>query len=75
MLKGLPRTASWQDVKDFFKDEKLEVLFTDVSRDGSGVVEFARADDLEFALKNMDGRRLHSHLVSLQRELEVARSH
>eukprot|EP00730_Choanoeca_flexa_P002763 TRINITY_DN11165_c0_g1_i6.p1 TRINITY_DN11165_c0_g1~~TRINITY_DN11165_c0_g1_i6.p1 ORF type:complete len:210 (+),score=57.52 TRINITY_DN11165_c0_g1_i6:510-1139(+) len=62
VLKGLPRTASWQDVKDFFKAERLDVLFTDVNRDGTGVVEFGREDDLEFAIKEMDGRRFDSHL-------------
>jgi RNA recognition motif-containing protein len=62
-LKNLPRTASWQDVKDFFKDERLDVLFTDVSRDGTGSVEFGREEDLNFALDKMNGRQLKSHLV------------
>ncbi|EDQ92575.1 uncharacterized protein MONBRDRAFT_13665 [Monosiga brevicollis MX1] len=65
LIKGLPRTASWQDVKDFFKDERLDVVFTDVNRDGVGMAEFGNQEDMNFALDKMNGRKLNSHLVRI----------
>ena len=36
---GLPKTASWQDLKDHFK-KSCDVSRTDVDRTGQGLVEF-----------------------------------
>ncbi len=64
LVTGLPASCSWQDLKDFCRDAGT-VLFTDVARDGSGVVEFEKEDDMLWALKNFDGKRLKTHTVSV----------
>ena len=41
-----------------------EVCFADVARDGTGVVEFARLEDMEYAVKKLDDTKFKSHKVS-----------
>eukprot|EP00051_Salpingoeca_urceolata_P020473 m.307321 g.307321 ORF g.307321 m.307321 type:complete len:334 (-) comp19628_c1_seq4:25-1026(-) len=59
-ITGLPRGSSWQDVKDFCR-EAGDVLFTDIEGEGRGVVEFAREDDMKWALRHLDGKEFRSH--------------
>lgn len=40
-----------------------EVCYADVFKDGTGVVEFAKKDDMLYALKKMDESRFRSHEV------------
>ena len=61
-VSGLPSTGSWQDLKDHMR-EAGDVTFTDVFRDGTGVVEFSRRSDMEFALRNLDDTKFRSHEV------------
>lgn len=65
-VSGLPPTGSWQDLKDHMR-EAGDVLFTDVFKDGTGVVEYSRYEDMKYALKNMDDSKFRSHEVSIQR--------
>ncbi|KAI6177927.1 Peptidase S1 domain-containing protein [Aphelenchoides fujianensis] len=51
-ISGLPTSGSWQDLKDHFR-EFGDVLFADVTRNGDGVVEFAKEDDAKYAIKKM----------------------
>jgi len=44
IISGLPPSASWQDLKDFFR-QAGDVIFTDVDRHGGGIVEFANKSD------------------------------
>jgi len=60
MVSGLPPTGSWQDIKDHMR-EAGDVVYADVFRDGMGVVEFSRKDDMEWALKNLDDSKFKSH--------------
>jgi len=60
MVSGLPPTGSWQDIKDHMR-EAGDVVYADVFRDGMGVVEFSRKDDMEWALKNLDDTKFKSH--------------
>ena len=56
IVKGLPHTASWQDLKDHFRTA-APPLFTDVirERDGAtGVVEFETAEDMDRAIDRLD---------------------
>lgn len=53
IVSGLPKSASWQDLKDHFK-RHCDVMRTDVDRQGRGCVEFRTARDLE------DGLKLHN---------------
>lgn len=65
-VTGLPPTGSWQDLKDHMR-EAGEVLFTDVFKDGTGVVEYKTRDGMKYAIKHMDDSKFKSHEV---RELD-----
>ena len=40
------------------------MCFADVQRDGEGVVEFLRREDMEYALRRLDRTEFRSHQVS-----------
>lgn len=63
-VPGLPPSGSWQDLKDHMR-EAGDVCFADVQRDGEGVVEFLRREDMEYALRRLDGTEFRSHQVSV----------
>ncbi|TRY87560.1 hypothetical protein DNTS_025178 [Danionella cerebrum] len=58
--KRLPPTGSWQDLKDHMR-EAGDVCFADVQKDGEGVVEFLRREDMEYALRRLNGTEFRSH--------------
>lgn len=62
-LIGLPPSGSWQDLKDHMR-EAGDVCFADVYKDGTGVVEFLRYEDMKYAIKKLDDSRFRSHEVS-----------
>uniref|UniRef100_A0A4W5N423 Serine/arginine-rich splicing factor 9 n=2 Tax=Hucho hucho TaxID=62062 RepID=A0A4W5N423_9TELE len=63
IVTGLPPSGSWQDLKDHMR-EAGDVCFADVQRDGEGVVEFVRREDMEYALRRLDRTEFRSHQVS-----------
>ena len=65
LVKGLPPTGSWQDIKDHMR-EAGEVLYAEVYGDGSGIVEFAHPDDVKDAVKNLDDTEFKSHEVCMR---------
>lgn len=60
LVSGLPPSGSWQDLKDHMR-EAGDVCFADVFKDGTGVVEFLRYDDMKYAFKKLDDSRFRSH--------------
>lgn len=60
LVSGLPPTGSWQDLKDHMRDAG-DVQFTDVFKDGTGIVEFSRYDDMKYAIKHLDDSKFRSH--------------
>ncbi|KAJ3119242.1 hypothetical protein HK100_000412 [Physocladia obscura] len=61
-IENLPGRISWQTLKDLMR-KAGEVTFTDIDRDGYGIVEFSNAGDMDEAIKIFDdyeyeGRRL-----------------
>lgn len=64
MVTGLPPSGSWQDLKDHMR-EAGDVCFADTYKDGTGVVEFLRHEDMKYAIKKLDDSRFRSHEVSL----------
>lgn len=52
-VTGLPKSASWQDLKDHMR-KAGDVVFTDVDARGGGVVEYSNEDDMETALRKLD---------------------
>ncbi|XP_061731728.1 serine/arginine-rich splicing factor 9 [Nerophis ophidion] len=59
-VTGLPPSGSWQDLKDHMR-EAGDVCFADVQRDGEGVVEFLRREDMDYALRRLDRTEFRSH--------------
>lgn len=53
VVSNLPRSCSWQDLKDFMR-KAGDVVYTDVDKNGEGVVEFSNRDDMENALRTLD---------------------
>ncbi|KAG8234763.1 hypothetical protein J437_LFUL006595 [Ladona fulva] len=49
LVTGLPPSGSWQDLKDHMR-EAGDVCFADVFKDGTGVVEFLRYEDMKYAV-------------------------
>ncbi|KAK6746217.1 hypothetical protein RB195_012374 [Necator americanus] len=60
IVEGLPATGSWQDLKDHMR-EAGDVCYADVARDGTGVVEFIRLDDMKYAVRKLDDTKFRSH--------------
>lgn len=67
MVSGLPASGSWQDLKDHMR-EAGDVCFADTYKDGTGVVEFLRHEDMKYAIKKLDDSRFRSHEVSYNLE-------
>ncbi|XP_064619651.1 serine/arginine-rich splicing factor 1-like [Lineus longissimus] len=59
-VTDLPPSGSWQDLKDHMR-EAGDVLFTDVDSSCRGIVEFEKADAMNYAIRNLDGSRFTSH--------------
>ena len=54
MVTNLPRSTSWQDLKDFFR-KAGDVVYTDVNNNtGDGIVEFSNREDMETAIDKLD---------------------
>lgn len=60
VVSGLPPTGSWQDLKDHLR-EAGDVCYADVYKDGTGIVEFLRYEDMKYAVKKLDDSRFRSH--------------
>ncbi|KAI1715429.1 RNA recognition motif domain-containing protein [Ditylenchus destructor] len=59
-ITGLPASGSWQDLKDHMR-EAGDVCYADVFRDGTGVVEYIRYEDMKYAIKKLDDTKFKSH--------------
>ncbi|XP_075754198.1 serine/arginine-rich splicing factor 9 [Pelodiscus sinensis] len=60
LVSGLPPSGSWQDLKDHMR-EAGDVCYADVQKDGMGIVEFLRQEDMEYALRKLDDTKFRSH--------------
>ena len=58
----LPKSASWQDLKDHMR-EAGDICFADVLPDGTGIIEYVRAEDMKYAIKKLDDTKFRSHEV------------
>lgn len=67
LVSGLPPSGSWQDLKDHMR-EAGDVCFADTYKDGTGVVEFLRYEDMKYAIKKLDDSRFRSHEVRWNEE-------
>jgi len=53
IITGLPSSASWQDLKDHMR-RAGDVIYSDVDRNGGGVVEFSSKEEMFRAIKKLD---------------------
>jgi arginine/serine-rich splicing factor 1/9 len=53
IVSGLPPSASWQDVKDYFRAAG-DIIYADVDKRGGGIVEFSSRADQERAIEKLD---------------------
>ncbi|DAA32377.1 serine/arginine-rich splicing factor 9 [Bos taurus] len=60
LVSGLPPSGSWQDLKDHMR-EAGDVCYADVQKDGMGMVEYLRKEDMEYALRKLDETKFRSH--------------
>ncbi|XP_040840317.1 serine/arginine-rich splicing factor 1-like [Ochotona princeps] len=61
VVSGLPPSGSWQDLKDHMR-EAGDICYADVHRDGTGVVEFVRKEDMTYAVRKLDNTKFRSHV-------------
>ncbi|RPA83669.1 hypothetical protein BJ508DRAFT_324383 [Ascobolus immersus RN42] len=54
IVTGLPDT-SWQDLKDFARKGDPDVVFSEIDRSGSGIIEYGTEAALHTAVKILDG--------------------
>jgi len=60
IISDLPKTASWQDLKDHMR-EAGDICYADVMSDGTGVIEYTKYDDMKYAIKKLDDTKFKSH--------------
>ncbi|XP_037699364.1 serine/arginine-rich splicing factor 9-like [Choloepus didactylus] len=60
IVSGLPPSGSWQDLKDHMR-EAGDVCYADAQKDGMGMVECLRKEDMEYALHKLDDTKFRSH--------------
>ncbi|XP_066518590.1 serine/arginine-rich splicing factor 1A isoform X2 [Hoplias malabaricus] len=74
IVSGLPPSGSWQDLKDHMR-EAGDVCYADVFRDGTGVVEFVRKEDMTYAVRKLDNTKFRSHEVWIGGEAQWIPAH
>lgn len=50
LISGLPRSCSWQDLKDFGR-KAGDVVFADTDRNGEGIIDFSNDADMRNAMR------------------------
>lgn len=51
--------------------EAGDVCYADVYKDGTGVVEFLRYEDMKYAVKKLDDSKFRSHEVNNTSSLQI----
>jgi arginine/serine-rich splicing factor 1/9 len=73
IVTGLPKSCSWQDLKDFMR-KAGDVIYTDVDRNGEGVVEFTNREDMERAVDKLDDTEFKNPFDSTYIRVRFAKS-
>ncbi|KAK1346643.1 hypothetical protein QTO34_000503, partial [Cnephaeus nilssonii] len=60
VVSELPPSGSWPGLKDHMR-EGGDVCYAEVYRDGTGVVEFVRKEDMTYAVRKLDNTKFRSH--------------
>lgn len=66
IVSGLPPSASWQDLKDHFR-QCGDVIYTDVDRHGGGIVEFGARNEQEDAVSKLDDAEFKDNYLRVKK--------
>ncbi|KAL9081773.1 MAG: hypothetical protein Q9159_007047 [Coniocarpon cinnabarinum] len=74
-ITGLPPETSWQDLKDFSRQDGLDVVYSEVARerDGKGFVEYETQGDLKQAVEKIDGREFKGSTIHAIEDIQPER--
>lgn len=64
VILGLLLFGSWQDLKDYMR-EVGDVCYIDVYKDGIGVVEFFRKEDMKYVVSKLDDIKFRFYEVCI----------
>ena len=67
VLKNMPASFSWRELKAEMR-RLGDVIYADIDANGDGVVEFATADDLEYAIRRLHGSNLDGNIIKVCRD-------
>ncbi|XP_042452519.1 serine/arginine-rich splicing factor SR34B-like isoform X2 [Zingiber officinale] len=83
IVRGLPSSASWQDLKDHMR-KAGDVCFAQIYRDGDGVmglVDYTNSEDMKYAIRKLDDTefknpfsRSYIRVKSYERSMSRSRS-
>jgi len=65
IVTGMPKSASWQDLKDFLR-QTGDVVYTDVRPNGDGIGEYSREEDMQKCLRDLDDSEFRSRFDERQ---------
>jgi len=72
-IEGLSSTCDWRDIKDLARTIGTPT-FADVFKDGTGVVEFEKQEDLKKALKELDGTKFQGNTIHIREDTKRSSS-
>jgi len=65
-IDHLSSRCNWRDLKELFSRDY--VIFVDVLRDGTGIAEFERYEDMKRAIRGYDGMRFQGHSITVKED-------
>nr|CCA23709.1 splicing factor putative [Albugo laibachii Nc14] len=66
-LSNIPRSVSWQDLKDFLRIGGV-VVHADVDRRGNGVASFTNQQEMERAIRKLKDAKLNGERIKIRQE-------
>ncbi|OAA61180.1 pre-RNA splicing factor [Niveomyces insectorum RCEF 264] len=70
-VTGIPNDTSWQDLKDFARRSGLDVVYSETSRSGDGIVDFETAQDLSTAIEKLNSTEFKGKVVTCTASLHT----
>ena len=66
VLEGLPPSFTWKELKDEMR-RIGRILYADIDEHGDGIVDFESADDLDYAVRVINGSMLDGAVIRVRR--------
>lgn len=73
IVRGLPSSASWQDLKDHMR-KAGDVCFAEVSRDSGGtfgLVDYTNYEDMKYAIRKLNGTEFRNPWAATQIRVKI----